>query len=263
MRHTIRRAAAATLIAGGTIAAAAGTGLIPVAGSATATQTQSNAAMLPQVAAGTTMTDADGTSKAGGGAAHRYGRGLTVTAVSGNTITARGRNGQTVTVQVSAPTTYSEAGATASLADIKVGSVIAVQGSRTGSTIAATAITIVLPHVDGQVTAVNGTSYTVTDRSATYTVTTTGGTIYVNAGGTAATASAVKVGVSIRAEGSLSSDGKTLIAQRVVILPSPGASGRHVEGGHHGRHDGDVDDGGPGAIPGTTAASTIGSTIST
>jgi hypothetical protein len=130
-------------------------------------------------------------------AVHRYGRGLTVTAVSGNTIPARGRNGQTVTVQVSATTTYSRAGATASLADITAGSVIAVQGSRTGSTINATSITIVLPHVDGRVTAVNGTSYTVTDRSATYTAATTGSTIYVNAGGTSAAASTVKVGVSI------------------------------------------------------------------
>src|SRR5207249_2527205 len=58
-----------------------------------------------------------------------FGRGLTVTGVSGNTITATGRGGQTVTVQVSATTAYTEAGASASLSDIKTGSVIAVQGS--------------------------------------------------------------------------------------------------------------------------------------
>jgi hypothetical protein len=98
-----------------------------------------------QVAAGTTRMAPSARD------AHGYGQGLTVTAVNGDTITAKGRNGQTVTVQVSATTTYSRTGATASLADIKVGSVIVVRGSSatTGDTINATAITIVLPHADG------------------------------------------------------------------------------------------------------------------
>src|SRR3954463_1794180 len=54
-----------------------------------------------------------------------FGRVLAVTGVSGNTntITATGRGGQTITVNVSATTAYTEAGASASLADIHPGSV--------------------------------------------------------------------------------------------------------------------------------------------
>jgi hypothetical protein len=167
-------------------------------------------------------------------------RGLTVTAISGNTITAKDSNGKTVTVQVGASTTYTEAGASASLADIKVGSTIAVRGSSatTGSTITATAITIVLPQVGGVVKSVNGSTLTVTGfDGTTRTVLVTTTTRYQRAGrpgtATAATASDVKVGVSIMAEGSLSSDGKTLTAQRVLIMPAqrgPGMGGPGMGG---------------------------------
>jgi hypothetical protein len=229
--------------------------------------------------------------------------------VSGNTITATGRGGQTVTVQVSTTTAYTEAGTAASLADIHVGSVIAVQGSSASTsapTIDATAITILLPteagvvtnvtgntltlttfdgathivtvsastryqkagqsatlgdissgsaivaegtlgsdgslsavrvtiqepRVAGQVAAVNGSSYTVTGAfGQSYTVATTSSTTYVNADGSAASASAVKAGVAISAEGTLSSDGKTLTAQRVVIAPTGARYGVGPTGG--------------------------------
>jgi hypothetical protein len=263
-----------------------------------------------------------------------FGRVLAVTGVSGNTITAAGRRGQTVTVQVSATTAYTEAGASASLADIHPGSVIAVRGSRantSATTINATAITILLsreagvvtsvsgttitltgfdgashtvivtgqtryqkagasaglsdvspgtaivaagtldssgtltavrvtirvPTVAGEVTAVNGSSYTVTARfGTTYTVNATSSTTYVNRDGTAASASAVQVGTYIAAQGTLSADGKTLTAQRILVVP-PG-TGRGFGFGRHG-----VGSGGPGFGQGHAGAGSASTTAPT
>jgi hypothetical protein len=274
-------------------------------------------------ATGTGMEPHDGSGHGGRGGA------LTVTTVNGNTITATGRAGQTVTVKVSATTTYTEAGTAASLADIHVGSVIAVQGSSASTnapTIDATAITILLPteagvvtnvsghtltltafdgathtvtvsgstryqkagqsvtlgdistgtaivaegtlnsdgslsaarvtiqepRVAGQVTEVNGSSYAVTGAfGQSDTVTTTSSTTYLNADGTTASASAVQAGVAIIAQGTLSSDGKTLTAQRVIIAPRGAGYG----GGRCGFGGAD---GAFGPPPGTAAPRTTG-----
>jgi hypothetical protein len=139
--------------------------------------------------------------------------------VSGNTITATGRGGRTVTVQVSATTTYTEAGASASLTAIHPGSLIAVRGSRASTsapTINATAITILLSREAGVVTSVSGTAITLTGfDGASHTVVVTGQTSYQKAGASA-TLSDVTVGTAIVAAGTLDSSG-TLTAVRVAI----------------------------------------------
>jgi hypothetical protein len=254
--------------------------------------------------------------------------------VSGNTITATGRGGQTVTVQVSATTAYTEAGASASLADIHPGSIVAVRGSVAGTsaaTINATAIAILLPReagvvtsvsgttitltgfdgashtvvvtgqtryqkagasaalsdvttgtaivaegtldssgtltavrvlirvptIGGEVTAVNGSSYTVTARfGTTYTVNATGSTTYVKPDGTATSASAVQPGTYIAAQGTQSADGKTLTAQRIVVLPA--GTGRGFGFRRHG-----FGTGGPGFWQGHAGAGSAGTTAPT
>ena len=259
-----------------------------------------------------------------------FGRVLAVTGVSENTITATGRRGQTVTVQVSEATTYTEAGASASLTAIHPGSLIAVRGSRadtSATTINATRVAILLsrvagvvtnvtgntitltgfdgashtvnvtgqtryqkagasaalsdvtsgtaivaagtldsngtltgvrvlirvPRIGGEVTAVNGSSYTVTARfGATYTVNPTSSTTYANPNGTATSASAVKVGTYIAAEGTLSADGKTLTAQRILVVPAGRGFGRHGFGS-----------GGPGFGPGHAGPGSAGPTAPT
>ena len=243
------------------------------------------------------------------------GRGLTVSAVNGQTITASGWGGQQITVTVSATTVYTEAGSAATLAAVTPGSRIAVQGTRdsTGA-VNATAITIVLPTMSGVVTAVNGTTLTISDfagtahsvtvsdgtryqragqaatladisvgtaivaeghsdasgtlsalrvsirvprvagqvatvsassftlkpgfRSSASTVTTSASTLYSAPDGTALTSAAVKSGSIVMAEGTLSADGKTLTALRVIVLPSAGQSvqGTGPLGGGFGRH---------------------------
>ena len=241
MKFTIRQAAITALIAGGTATAALGTGLVTITHGATASQSNAGAPVAQPSGITTSGTSAANSGSPGGSGVHRPGarfgiggpgRYLNVTSVSGDTITAKDRTGKTVTVVASAATTYSEAGASASLTDIKAGSTIAVRGTSTTTSgrISATAITIVLPQVTGVVKSVNGSTMTVTGLGgATHTVLVTGSTRYQRAGqgaaATATTASAVKVGVSIMAEGSLSSDGKTLTAQRVLILPAQGAPG--------------------------------------
>ena len=98
----------------------------------------------------------------------------------------------------------------------------------------------------------NGSSYTVTGAfGQSYTVTTTSSTTYVNADGTTASAFAVKAGVAIIAQGTLSSDGKTLTAQRVLIAPRGAGHG----GGRFGFGG---PDGGFGPPPRTAAPGTTG-----
>jgi hypothetical protein len=298
IRMPLTRSLAAIVVAGSLVASGA-------AFAATHAGNTTVAAAPPRGTVSTALTATGTGMEPRGGYGHGsrlglYGRGgnLTVTKVNGDTIAATGRAGQTVTMQVSATTTYTEAGTAASLADIHAGSVIAVQGSSasmSAPTINATAITILLPtevgvvtnvsgntlaltaydgathtvtvsastryqkagqsatladigsgtaivvegttnsdgslnavrvtiqepRVAGQVRAVSGSSYTLTGAfGQSYTVATTSSTTYVNADGTRASASAVKVGVAIIAQGTLSSDGKTLTAQRVIFAPT-------------------------------------------
>jgi hypothetical protein len=82
------------------------------------------------------------------------------------------------------------------------------------------------PHAAGQVTAINGNAITIKPSvnrgGAPGTVTTivvTSNTRYLTGPDTSATKAAVKVGSYVIARGTLSSDGKTLTATRVVVLP--------------------------------------------
>jgi len=85
----------------------------------------------------------------------------------------------------------------------------------------------------GPVAAVNGSTYTMPDGpDGPVTVATTGRTVYVDADGSAAQASAVKAGVYIAAQGALSDEGGTLTARRITIgAPRDGLSARGPGGG--------------------------------
>jgi len=166
--------------------------------------------------------------------------GGTVAAVSGSSITVSSFNGATQIIHVDSNTHYDRAGKSASLSDITRNTRITAEGNtnKDGS-LQAIRIEIVLPRVAGQVTAVNGSSFAVSrfmgpvasGSSTTVTVTTSSSTTFVNKDGTAAGAGSVKVGTFMIAEGTLSSDGKTLQADRVMIAPAAAAPGT---GGWHG-----------------------------
>ena len=259
------------------------------------------------------------------------GGGLTVTGVSGNTITATNRGGGTVTITVTGSTTYDEAGASVTLAAVQSGQHIALRGAGTGTNaFTATRIAIVLPVENGVVTNVSGTTLTITSfdgsthvinletgtryqkagasetasdvtsgsaitatgptssdgsmsadlvniqvprlagtvtasTSGSYTVTgpdgsadtitTTSGTVYINADGSSAQASAITTGVRISGEGTLSPDGKTLAALRITLLPANGGGRGPGLGGFGG-----LGQAGPG-LAGASSPSTSGAGV--
>jgi hypothetical protein len=141
---------------------------------------------------------------------------LTVTGVSNNTITATGRGGQTVTITVTSSTKYTEAGAPAQLSDVTKGEHIAVQGTRSGATITATNIIIVLPAASGVVSNLSGNSFTLTGfNGAAHTIHVSASTRYQRAGATVP-ANTVTTGAAVIVEGTLNSDG-SLNAVRITI----------------------------------------------
>lgn len=317
---------AAGLAIGSMVAVASGGGHTAAAASSNGSTTASMTGAAPPAAIG------NGHGGRAGG--HGPAGGLTVSKVSGDTITASGPGGQTISVQVNSTTVYTEAGASAALSDITVGTRIAVQGSSantSGTIIKATGVTIVLPQVlgvvtnvdgttltmtsfdgsthtitlssstryqkagrtatssdvtagtaivaegtstsdgslnalrvtiqvprlDGQVTAVSGASITISGRDgATYTIDASNAD-YVNANDSAAAASVVKSGVFITAEGTLSKDGKTLTTLRIVVMPASNAAGGF---GPHGGHSG-LGFGGPdGSAAGSASTTASGIT---
>jgi len=144
---------------------------------------------------------------------------LRVTAVNGDTINAITRGNLPVTITVgTATTTYKEVGVTtASLTNVQPGESILARGKRTATrTIQATVVRILLARDAGVVTAVNGSSLTVTGASATpHTVNIAATTAITRAGVTAA-ATDITPNTVIVAMGTPNTDG-SLNATRVVI----------------------------------------------
>jgi hypothetical protein len=196
------------------------------AGASSIPTTASTGAVLSSNALQALSTTANPVPAAGGGyGGHRGGRGgyagfrgpvLTVTGVSNNTITATGRGGQTVTITVTGNTKYTEAGVPAQLSDVTKGAHIAVQGTRSGTTITATSIIIVLPTASGVVSNLSGNSFTLTGfNGATHTIHVSGSTRYQRAGATVP-ASTLTNGAAVIVEGTQNSDG-SLNAVRITI----------------------------------------------
>jgi hypothetical protein len=179
-----------------------------------------------------------------------------VTNVSGTTLTLTGFNGASHTVSVTGQTRYQKAGASAALSDVTTGTAIVAEGTLDSSgTLTAVRVLIRVPRIGGEVTAVNGSSYTVTARfGTTYTVNATSSTTYVNRDGTATSASAVKVGTYIAAEGTLSADRKSLTAQRILVVPA--STGRGFGFHRHG-----FDRGGPGFWKGHAGSGSADTTV--
>jgi len=186
-----------------------------------------------------------------------------VTKADASTLTVTQFNGTTRAVTVAPSTRYQRSGQSVDLAAITTGTAIVAEGTATSDgSLTAVRVTIRVPSVRGQVTAVNSGSYTVAGRfdQTASTIATTTSTTYVNADGSPALASAVTKGVFIEAEGTLSSDGKTLTAQRITVTPA--GAGRDF--GRHGGPGGggpDAPDSGEGAAP--SAPSTSSSTTGT
>lgn len=158
------------------------------------------------------------------------GEGLTVTKISGSTITATRPSGLTVTVKVTSSTTYARAEQPINLSDIKVGDVIHAIGTRNSDgSITATRVEIELPHYDGVVQSISGSTINIKDSDGSYVIHTSSSTIVVKAGQTVSLSDIVK-GSEIIAEGSKNSDGSLNAEAIRIVLPSVGGQIQSISG---------------------------------
>jgi len=158
-------------------------------------------------------------------------RDITISAISGSSITLKTDDGWTRTIAVTSTTTITKGGQAIAVGDLAVGDQVRFSEDRaTDGTYTITAISVVLPTVFGEVTAVDGSTITVTEPGGTTaTIHVTGDTTYAVDGSATAALSDVKVGSFIVAEGNQRADG-SLDAARV----QSGFGGHDGWGGHDG-----------------------------
>lgn len=191
----------------------------------------------------TTTSPVQGPGK-GPGKGHGPKAALTVTGVSGQKITAKRRDGGTVTITTTSSTTYTRAGQSINASAITTGTNIHVRGTtNSDGSITATRVDIVLPGYHGVVTSVSDSSISVQDPkgNSTHTIKISSITSFIRAGQTVSL-SAITKGETIGAAGSLNSDG-SLNAQVVHIdLPHAGGQITKISGStlttqdHRGTH---------------------------
>jgi uncharacterized protein DUF5666 len=205
---------------------------------------------------GSTAVDSlNGGGPGGPGGRGGFGRGfggITITAIAGSNLSLETADGWTRTITVDSGTTYSKSGATIALGDLAVGDQIGFrQTHETDGTWTIDSVVVIPPHAGGQVTAVNGSTITVTQRDGTTaTITVTGSTTY-KVNGNAATLADIKVGMFVVGEGTKNADGS-------ITATTVRAGDKNGRGpGGHGP-DGDADD----LAPNSTAAPSATGTAS-
>jgi hypothetical protein len=180
---------------------------------------------------GTTLLTLDGPGRGFGGG-HGFG-GITITAISGPSISLETVDGWTRTITVDSGTTYTESGETIAVSDLEVGDEIRFQQTlEDDGSFSIDAVAVIPPHAGGTVTAVSGSTITVTQRDGTSaTITVTSATTYEVNRTEGASLGDVEVGMVLMAEGTENSDGS--LTATTVRAADPGAF-RGPGGGHHG-----------------------------
>lgn len=202
------------------------------------------------IGAGSALAAQGGTSVAGRGGSGRPADGThaggQVSAISGTTISVTTRDGTARSILTTSSTTFEVNGAAAALADVKTAMFVHAQGS-TDASGAFTAAKVVAStdqrrgrgdrpadgtHADGQVSAVSGTTISVTtgDGTAKSILTTGATTFQVN--GVTATLAEVQAGMFVHAHGTTDANG-AFTATKVVASTDqhPGRGGRGGRGG--------------------------------
>ena len=148
-----------------------------------------------------------------------FGR-ITITAISGSSVSLATEDGWTRTITVTAEASITKGGEKAALADLKVGDIVRLGQKRNDDgTWTVTALAVVLPQTAGKVTAVGADTITITGRDgAAQTIHTTGSTTY-HRGKATGTRADVVVGSGIVAVGERGSDGSLTATSVRVILP--------------------------------------------
>jgi hypothetical protein len=191
----------------------------------------------------------------GPGFGHGPGRGITVTAISGSDLSLETVDGWTRTITVDDGTTYSESGDEIALGDLAVGDEIAFrQTLEDDGSWTIDAIAVILPHVGGSVTAIDGSTIRVTQRDdTTATINVDAGTEYI-VNGDVATLADIEVGMFLVAEGTENADGSldaadVRAAERGVFR---GPGGKGFGFGHGPGRDSNGVDPDATETPGTT-----------
>jgi hypothetical protein len=199
--------------------------------------------------AGNSSTSSGGVGDLHGGPGFPGGRGgrgfgeISITAISGSNLSLATEDGWTRTITVDGGTTYTKAGDDVTLGDLAVGDNIAFRQTREDDgSWTIDAIAVILPHVGGQVTAVDGSTITIELRGGTTATVNVGSDANVVVNGDAAAAGDIKVGMVLVAEGTENPDG-SLDATRVragdARLRGDGFGGRGFKGpGFFGGGDG-------------------------
>ena len=146
-----------------------------------------------------------------------HGRGpITITAISGSSVSLATQDGWTRTITVTPDTKITKGGQTIAVGDLKVGDEVRFTQKRNADgTYAITAIVVPTPVTGGEVTAVTGSTITIKKHDAsTQVITVTPSTIYT-LGKVAGSKSDVTIGVDITAEGTV--DGSTFTALSVHV----------------------------------------------
>lgn len=145
--------------------------------------------------------------------------GITITAINGSQLSLKTADGWTRTIDASGAS-VTQAGQTVPLSTLKVGDQITFRQTRqSNGTYRIDTIAVVLPRIDGTVTAVTDAGVTVRQPDGTSkTVTLTASTTY-RLGNQAATKAALVDGVRVDIQGAVASDG-TFTASAVEIEPA-------------------------------------------
>ncbi|HEX5589457.1 MAG TPA: DUF5666 domain-containing protein [Candidatus Limnocylindrales bacterium] len=156
--------------------------------------------------------------------------GISITAISGSSISLETADGWTRTIVVDSGTTFTENGDEISLSDLAVGDEIRFQQTlEDDGTYSIDALVVIPPHAGGVVTAVSGSTITVERRDgAESTITVTSGTTY-EVDGDDATLADIEVGMVVMAVGTEDADGDLTATEVRAADPGsfPGPGGRH------------------------------------
>ncbi len=131
-----------------------------------------------------------------------------VSAVSGNQITIKKRDGSTQVITVNGSTVYTLGKAAGSKADVTVGVDIAAEGELDGADFTALSVHVALANVSGEVTATTSNTITVKGRDGTETVIhVSSTTTFKVKGADPATIASIAVGDRVEADGVLRANG--------------------------------------------------------
>ena len=160
---------------------------------------------------------------------------ITITAISGSNLSLKTADGWTRTITIAGDTTLMKGTMTLKTADLKVGDEVRLrQEVQADGSFKITELHVIQPHVGGSITAVSGTTITVTQRDGTTaTIKVTSATTYQVGRTEGKALTDIKVGMLAGAVGTLNSDGSLTAGAVHAIDPAsmPGFGGR---GDHRG-----------------------------